>query len=150
MPKKHSVDPFDRILAALHRAALDEARWPEADRLIGELSGTRGSGLAIFGGTSQADGTAFFVRICVDGQRREDWERSYFENYYAEDERVPRILRQPCGRITRTQDLFTDAEKKTSLIYNELLVDPEVRNGLNMQLDSPMRSASPVDGPPSR
>ena len=138
---KSSREPFDRILASLHEAALDVARWPEADRLIGEIGDLRGSGLAIFDGTSQADGTAFLVRICVDGQRRRDWERRYFEEYYAGDERVPRVLRQQYGRIRRTNNLFTDAEKKTSPTYNELLVDLKAQNGLNMRLENP-------DGPP--
>ncbi len=138
---KSPRSPFGRILAALHEAALDGARWPATDRLIGRIVGTRSSGVAIFSGTSQADGTAFFVRICVGGQRRRDWEGRYFEDYYAEDERVPRALRQRYGRIVRTGDLFTDAEKRTSRTYNELLVDLKAQDGLNMRLKNP-------DGPP--
>ena len=138
---KSSAGSFDRILASLHEAALDVARWPEADRLIGEIGGSRGSGLAIFDGKSQADGTAFLVRICLEGRRRQDWERRYFEDYYAGDERVPRVLRQKYGRIRRTQNLFRDVEKKTSPTYNELLADLKAQNGLNMRLENP-------DGPP--
>ena len=138
---KSSAESFDRILASLHEAALDVARWPEAERLIGEIGGSRGSGLAIFDGKSQADGTAFLVRICLDGHRRRDWERRYFEEYYAGDERVPRVLRQKYGRIRRTESLFTDVEKKRSPTYNELLADLKAQNGLNMRLENP-------DGPP--
>ena len=138
---KSSADSFDRILASLHEAALDVTRWPDAERLIGEIGGSRGSGLAIFDGKSQANGTAFLVRICLDGRRRRDWERRYFEDYYAGDERVPRVLRQQYGRIRRMQSLFSDAEKRTSPTYNELLADLKAQNGLIMRLENP-------DGPP--
>jgi len=131
---KFSGDPFDRILAALHEAALDEARWPDADRLIGEINGTSGSSLGLFSGTSQADGSAYFVRICLHGRRRRDWERRYFEEYWAGDERVPRLARLGHGRLAPMGDLYTDAEKKTSPAYNEAVADTKMRNGLNMRL----------------
>ncbi len=131
---KSPSDPFDRILASLHATTFDAARWPEADRLIGEISGTSGSGLGLFSGTSQADGTAYFIRICLRGQRRKDWERRYFKDYWTRDERIPRVARQVYGRIVPTGDLYTDAEKRTSAAYNEVLVEMGMRNGLNMRL----------------
>ena len=132
---KSPRDPFDRILAALHGAALDEARWPDADRLIGEIIGTSGGSLGLYTGTSAADVTAFLLRICIDGHRRKDWERRYTEEYFASDERVPRITRLDYGRITPTGDLYTDAEKKTSPTYNEAVIGVKARHGLNMRLE---------------
>ena len=132
---KPSSDPFDRILAALHGAALDEARWPDADRLIGEIIGTSGSSLGLYSGTSAADMTGFLLRICVDGRRRKDWERRYAEEYYAGDERLPRLTRLDFGRMISTGDLYTDAEKKTSPAYNEVVTGVKARHGLNMRLE---------------
>lgn len=134
--RKTSGDPFDLILAALNAAALDKERWPKADRLIGEINGMRGSALALFDGRSRVDGTPFLMRICLDGQRRRDWERRYFEDYYAEDERIPHFARREPGHITPTGDLFTDAEKKLSPTYNELLVATKAQAGLNMRIES--------------
>lgn len=132
---KSPRDPFDRILAALHEATLDETRWPDADRLIGEINGTSGSSLGLYTGTSAADMTGFLLRICVDGRRRKDWERRYAEEYYAGDERLPRLTRLDYGRIIPTGDLYTDAEKKTSPAYNEVVIGVKARHGLNMRLE---------------
>ncbi|MXX67563.1 MAG: hypothetical protein F4Y74_01130 [Gemmatimonadales bacterium] len=125
---------FDRILASLHATTLDEARWPETDRLIAEISGASSNGLGLFSGTSQADGTGYLIRISLHGQRRKDWERRYFEDYWPEDERIPRIARQAYGRMVPTGDLYADAEKKTSPAYNEILLETRMQQGLNMRL----------------
>lgn len=132
---KSSNDPFDRILTALHNAALDETRWPDADRLIGEINGTSGSCALLYSATSAAEMTGFLMRICVDGRRRKDWERRYAEEYWAGDERAPRIVRLEYGRITPTENLYTDAEKKTSPTYNEALTAVKAQHGLNMRLE---------------
>ncbi len=137
MPKKHSVDPFDRILATLHRAALDETRWPEAERLICEMSRSRGNAWALVAGRPAPDDTVFLLQLHVDGRRRADWERRYFEDYYARDERTLRFFGLQPGSIAPTEELFTDAEKKTSATYNELMVATKAQAGLNMRLESP-------------
>lgn len=134
---KSSLDPFERIVASLHEAALDDARWSDVDRLIGETNGTSGSALGLFVGTSPADLTAFLARICVDGERRSDWERRYFEEYFAADERVPRFLRQEHGRIVATEDLYTDVEKKMSPTYNEALADMKAQDSVHVRMDCP-------------
>ena len=135
--KKSSGDPFDRILAALHRAALDEARWPEAECLIATASRTRGNTWALVAGRPKPDDAVFQLRLYLDGRHRTDWERRYFEDYYARDERTLRFFELRPGSITPTADLFTDAEKKTSVTYNELIVETKAQDGLNMRLESP-------------
>lgn len=53
----YSQETHERILALIQEAALDGARWPEADRLIGEVNRTRGSALGLGEGQlSHADG----------------------------------------------------------------------------------------------
>ena len=135
--RKSSGDPFDRILAALHRAALDEARWPEAERLIARMSRTRGNTWALAAGRPKPDDTVFQLRLYLDGRHRRDWERRYFEDYYDRDERTLRFLQLAPGAVTPTADLFTDAEKKTSVTYNELIVETKAQDGLNVLLESP-------------
>ena len=131
-----SADPLDRIVASLHEAALDEARWPEADRLIGEINRMSGSSLTLHE-TQGTHAAVLLTRICLAGRRRKDWESRYFNDYWAGDEAAPRIARLEPGRLVFTGDLYTDAEKKTSATYNEALVDTKARNGLYMRLDAP-------------
>ncbi|WP_419939889.1 helix-turn-helix transcriptional regulator [Candidatus Palauibacter sp.] len=131
-----SAGPLERIVASLHEAALDEARWPEADRTIGEINRTSGSALTLHErqGTHPA---VLLTRICLAGRRRKDWESRYFNDYWAGDEAAPRIARLEPGRLVFTGDLYTDAEKKTSRTYNEALADARAQNGLYMRLDAP-------------
>ena len=76
-------------------------------------------------------------RAYAHGQRREDLEREYFDNYYPHDERVPRIRRLPDSQMVHIPDLYTDQELKTSLAYNEGLRRTDGQNGLNVRLDGP-------------
>ena len=52
------LDAFDRILAALHKATLDDAHWPAAAALIDEACGAAGNALVV-GEWSGDD-----VRVC--------------------------------------------------------------------------------------
>ena len=93
-----------------------------------------------------------FLRFCFRGQRNEEFERKYFEEYYALDERVPRLRELPHGRLVHVSDLYTDEEKKTSTAYNEVLPLSDTRNCLSVRLDGPNGSrivwsfADPAEG----
>lgn len=130
-------DGYERIVASLQQAAVGAAGWPETDRLIREIVGTKGSALALAEGRSQADAAVFLARFCLRGQRREDWERRYFEEYWPHDERVPRLFRLDHGHLVPTTDLYTEGEKQTSRTFNEALRDTEAQNGLHLRLDGP-------------
>ncbi len=132
-------DQFERILVSLHEAALDPVHWPVAAGLIEDASGSKGNALG-FGGGSWGDATVAFTRVVIGGQRREDLERRYFSDYWHRDERVPRLLGLRHGELAHNDDLYTDAEKRTSRVYNEFLGDTESQHGLNVRLDGPQRS----------
>ncbi len=132
-----SLDAFERVVTSLQEAALGHADWPESACLISEVSRTRGSALALIRGHSQMDGELFYTQFCLRGQAREDLKRWYFEDYFPQDERVPRIPQLPHGQLVDTGDLYTDREKKTSRTYNEALRDVEGQKGLHMRLDGP-------------
>ena len=129
-------DLFERVLVSLHEAALDPVHWPVAAGLTEEVSGSRGSALGS-GGGSWGDATIAFTRVCIGGQRREDLERRYFNEYWHRDERVSRLLRLRHGEVVHNNDLYTDAEKKTSPTYNEFLRDTASQNGLHVRLHGP-------------
>ena len=74
-------DAFERILAALHDAMLDDSHWPATSALIDEACGTVGNALMVRAG-SQDDSPVSYVGLYYRGERREDWEREYLEIYH--------------------------------------------------------------------
>ena len=126
-------DPFERLLAALHEAALDDARWPAAARLIDEACGATGSSFIVGDGASD-DARVSFAAFYRRGERRPDLERAYYEHYFHQDERVPRLRRLREGKLVRVADLFDASERQTSVTWNEALPLAGTRNGLNVRL----------------
>lgn len=130
-------DLFDRIVASLHEASLDDAHWAEASGLIDEAFGTKGSGLVFGAGRPGEKVQIFFARFFCRGRRQVELEREYYTVYYPVDERVPRIRRLPDSEPVPVRDLYTDEERKTSATYNEMLPRAHVQHGLNVRLDGP-------------
>ena len=126
-------DAFERILASLYDAMLDETRWPATSALIDEACGLTGNGLMVAEGPKD-DVRGLFVGLYYRGQRREDLEREYLENYHSIDERVPRFRQLPVRRLVHINDLYTAEELKTSPTYNEILLRAGMQDGLNVRL----------------
>ncbi len=127
-------DAFERILASLYDAMLDDARWPATSALIDEACGLTGNALLVGEGPKD-DLRVLFVGLYYHGQRRAELEREYLEVYHPTDERVPRFRRLPDSHLVRIKDLYTAEELKTSLAYNEILLRGKYQNGLNVRLD---------------
>ena len=95
-------DAFDRVLAAVHAATLDETRWPAASALIDKACGLTGNGLMVADGPAN-DVRALFVGLYYRGQRRADLEREYLTTYHPvrlefpilSGESAPPVWRQP-------------------------------------------------------
>ena len=130
-------DIFDRIVASLHEAALDDTHWAGASALIDEALRTKGSGLVFGAGGPGEKVQIFFARFFHRGRRQAELEREYYKVYYPVDERVPRIRQLPDSRLVSVRDLYTDEERKTSATYNEMLARAHVQRGLNVRLDGP-------------
>ena len=130
------LDALDRIVRSLHRAMLDDAHWPAASALIDEACGMKGNGLSVSEGSGD-DHRVYFAGIYRRGERRRDLEREYFEDFFARDERVPRLRKAPTGQLIHVPDLYTEEERKTSPVYNEGLSRLGSRNGLNVRFDGP-------------
>ena len=129
-------DPFERLLAALQGAALDDARWPGASRLIDEACGATGSSFVVGDGAGD-DARVAFAAFYRRGERRPDLERAYYDNYFHQDERVPRLRQLREGKLVRMADLFSAEERKTSVTWNEALPLSGTQNGLNVRLQGP-------------
>ena len=143
-------DLFERLIESLHATALGDRRWPATSALLDELCEAKGNFLVFGDGVSHDDIDIFFAQLCYRGQRCTELERAYFEVYYPLDERMPRLRRLPDGRIVHVHELFTEEERKTSAVYNDL---PRSDTGdcVHVRLDGPHGSrivwtvADPVD-----
>lgn len=127
-------DAFDRILASLHAAILDDTHWPATSALIDEACGIQGNALVVSGGPKD-DIRVLFAQAYYRGQLREDWVREYLGTYHPIDERVPRIRQLPDSRVVHITDLYTAEELKTSPTYNEAMLRFNAQDGLNVRLD---------------
>ncbi len=129
-------DAFERILASLCDAMLDDTRWSVVSALIDEACGLTSNYLMVGEGPKD-DVRVLFLGAYCRGQRREDLEREYLDDYHPTDERVPRVRQLPDGRLVHVNDLYTVEELKTSRTYNELLHRTGQQDSLNVRLDGP-------------
>ena len=129
-------DNFDRIMTSLHEAMLDDAHWPASSLLIDETLGTLGNAMLIGAGLED-DVRILFAAAYYRGERREDLEREYIQNYHPWDERVPRIRKLPDSKLVHVTELYTEQELRTSRTYNEFSNRSSNQNSLNVRLDGP-------------
>ena len=128
---------FDRAVASLHEASLDDARWPAASSLVDELVRSDGNSVVFGAGTPEEGIQIYYAGFFRGGQRRRELEREYFGVYHPRDERAERLRRLPDGKVLPFRDMYTDAELKTSAAYNEFLFRVRSQKGLNVRLDGP-------------
>ena len=127
---------FERIVASLHDAMLDDSHWPATSALIDEACGLTGNALLVPEGPPD-DIRVLFVGLYYRGQRRLDLEREYLDVYHPINEAIPRQLQLPAGQLVLIQDLYTAEELHTSRTYNEALRRYTYQRGLNVLLDGP-------------
>ncbi|MDE2803831.1 MAG: helix-turn-helix transcriptional regulator [Gemmatimonadota bacterium] len=130
-------DAFDRILASMHRATLDDVHWSTASRLIEDELRASSTSLVFGAGNSDRGVQIFMARSFSRGEPRPEVDREYFDVYYPRDERVPRLRRLPDGQPAPIATLYTDRELKTSAAYNEFLVPHQAGNSLIVRLAGP-------------
>ena len=70
-------EAFERILASLHEAALDHARWSSASALIDEALGAHGSSMVFGDGDCAEDTRIYFAWSFFRGRRLREVEREY-------------------------------------------------------------------------
>ena len=128
------LDAFDRILASLHRAALDDAHWPAATALIEEACGATGNVLTV-GERSGDEVRVYLIRLLYRGELRQDLAREYCDVYYPRDEGMPRLPERRVGQLVHVPDLYTEKELRTSPAYNEGWGRRHGHKGLVTRLD---------------
>lgn len=129
-------DRFERALASIHDAMLDDALWPATSRLLDEVCGTVGNTLMVREG-SQDESRVLFVGLYYRGERREDWEREYLALYHPINEGVARFRQLADNSVVSTPALYTAEELQTSPTYNESFRKGENQTGLSIRLLEP-------------
>ena len=129
-------DAFERILASLYDAMLDDAAWPATSALIDAACGTVGNTLLVGEGPPD-DIRTHFVGLYSRGERDEALEREWLAVYHPINEAVPRFRQLPDSQLVFTPDLYTAEELQTSPAYNEGLRRIHGQQGLMVRLDGP-------------
>ncbi|MCY3699587.1 MAG: LuxR C-terminal-related transcriptional regulator [Gemmatimonadetes bacterium] len=127
-------DRFDRTVASLYGAALNDGAWVSAAGSINDLLRISGHGLT-FADPCQAEPEIFFNRFFVGAEHRTDLELLYFRDYYWRDEAIPRLYALGDGDFVYRSELYTDREKETSPAYNEFRHIAKSQDGLFLALD---------------
>ena len=127
---------FERIVASLHDAMLDDSHWPATSALIDEACDLTGNALMV-GEGPQDDIRVTFVGLYYRGQRRPDLEREYLDVYHPINEGIPRLRQLPDGHLVPIKELYTAEELHTSRAYNEALRRGQYQQGLNVRLAGP-------------
>jgi len=130
----NALGAFDRVLASLHRSALDDAHWPATAALIEEVCGTKGNVLTVSEGSGD-DLRVHFYQHFYRGESRDDLTRLYLDVYYPLDEAPPRVIERPAGQLIHAPDLYTKRELRTSVAYNEGWRRTHNQNGLLTRLE---------------
>ena len=129
-------DLFERILASLSDAMLDDSLWPATSALIDEACGVQGNSLVV-GTRSQDNILVSSAGLYYRGERHLELEREYLEVYHPIDEQVPRFRQMPDSHLVHSRDLYTEQEVKTSRTYNEYLPRARLREGVGVRLVEP-------------
>ena len=127
-------DAFERTLALLYEAALTDSKWVPAAASINDLIRTNGHSLS-YGDPSPPAPEIYLSRFFVGRERRDDYEELYFRDYYRLDEAIPRLHGLGDGELTYRSDLYTDREKKTSIVYNEFRCAYGTQDGLYIRFE---------------
>ncbi len=132
-------DDFERILAALYEAALDDTRWSAATCMIEEALDASGTAMGVVevGDDDVLNARVHFARFLRRGESVHDLMHEYFTVYHPIDEAMPRARRLPHARLVHVRELYTEDELKTSVAYNEGLARLGGQNGLQTQMRGP-------------
>ena len=126
-------DVFERIVASLHDAVLDETRWPTTSALIDAACGTQGNALFVGAGPKD-DGRVLFGQLYYRGASRDDLLHEYLTVYHPLDASVPRLRHLPANHLVHITALYTTEELQTSPAYNEMLPRLNAQDSVNVRL----------------
>ena len=136
-PLGRTDDLFERTVEALLDAALDDARWSDAFRLIDQLCNLDGGQFTALEGDAEGNLRATFGACWINGDPHHEIVADWVENFGQCGENVARIGRLPTWVPAHNEMLFTPAEKRTSIMYNEFQPKYDCRDQLAVVVDRP-------------
>ena len=145
MPANQSDGLFERTVETLLDASFDDARWGDAFREIDGLCGLNGGQFTALAVNGHGDTEVTFAACYINGDPHEEIIADWAANYAAFSENVPRIATLPTWRLTHNEELFTPAEKRSSLMYNEFQPKYDCRDQMAVVVDRPS-DGQPGDG----
>ena len=128
-------DSFQTVVGKVYEAALGEVPWVSVASMINNLVRTHGHSLTCVEPNHGRRFRIHFTRFFVGQERRPDLEQSYFADYYARDEAVPRLHGLRGHELVYKADLYTDEEKRTSAAYNRFRRVHRTESGLFVGID---------------
>jgi len=129
-------DTFERILASLHDAMLDDVEYPATSALIDDACGTVGNALLVAEGPPD-DIRTQFAGLYYRGQPRDDLAREWLTVYHPINEGVARFVQLSDSQMVLAPELYTAEELKTSRAYNEGLRRLNGQRSVMVRLDGP-------------
>ena len=126
----------DSLLAALHEAAIDEARWPRASALIDDAFGARGNGL-ILGRAFEGHLDVFSARMYSGGRRRTYLERVFLDLCASAGGALPGLEQPLEGRVVPVAKLLARKCARPCRTYADGLARLGMQDGLMARIDGP-------------
>ena len=134
-PAGRTDDLFERTVEALLDAALDDARWGDAFRLIDQLCNLDGGQFTALAADAKGNLEPTFGACYISGDPHHEIVADWVENYTESSENIPRIGRLPTWELAHNEMLFTPTEKRTSRMYNEFQPKYDCRDQLAVVVD---------------
>lgn len=137
MPAGRPDGLFERTVDALLDAALDDARWSDAFRLIDRLCDLCGGQISALTVDAEGNLEATFGACYINGDPHQEIVADWVENFGGSGENVARIGKLPTWDLAHNEMLFTPAEKRTSLMYNEFQPKYDCQDQVGVVVDRP-------------
>ena len=133
------LDDIADIIDVLQEATFDETLWRTVSAMMDEANGMFSNHLMAVGESPEEP--PLFSEALSHGEKLDDVEREYHQDYLPCDERIPRLQRLPYGKLHHNTDILTEREIRQSPTYNDFL--PRV--GSNNQLCVRLPAADGMD-----
>ena len=125
---------FDRVVASLLDAQLDDSYWPTASALFDDACDLQGNHLAVIRGDHPGNAEFLFGKLYKHGEPDDELEQRYIRDYFPIDDRLPRYFRMKERELVHVSSMFSTAELKSSLTYNDFLLPTGAGNSINVHM----------------
>ena len=122
-------DSFALALQRLYSAARVDESLGSAAASINDLVGTNGHSVTYAELETSGKPKIGLSWFFVGSENRIDMQTLYYRDYFWRDEAIPRLHGLGHGEVVYKSDLYTDAEKKTSAVYNEFRCANNTQHG---------------------